>query len=163
MAAANMFLKFEPDIKGDSQQKSYENQIEVTSFEFEVAQRGGFDFAKGGTRSSAELEDLKVSFRMCSASPKIMEYCASGEHLTKATLTCVKASGSKAEKFLEVKLTDIVISGYRTSINGNTDVPVDTVKLNFAQMEKEYFLQDNKGATTSAGKGKWNQQKNSRD
>jgi len=155
---ANMFLKFDPEIKGESPQTGYEGQIEVLDFRFGVVQPGGFDFAKGGTKVQSRLEDLSITFRMCSASPKLMQYSASGKHLTKATLTCLKAAGDKAAKYLEINLTDVVVSSYRTGAGVNDDVPHDSITLNFAKIDKEYFSTDNKGVATSAGKGSWNLQ-----
>jgi len=153
-----MFLKIEPEIKGDSLQKGYENQIEVIDFRFGVTQSGGFDFAKGGTRVNSQLDDLSVMFRMCSASPKLMQYCASGKHLDKATLTCLKAGGDKPAKYSEIILTDVVVSGYRTGAGNGDDIPHETITLNFAKIDQEFFATDNKGVATSAGKGSWNQQ-----
>jgi len=155
---ANMFLKFEPEIKGESSQKGYEGQIEVLDYRFGVVQPGGFMFAKGGTKVNSQLEDLAVTFRMCSASPKLMQYCASGKHLDKATLTCLKAAGDKPAKYLEVKITDVIVSSYRTGAGVQEEIPHETITLNFAQIDKEYFSTDNKGVATSAGKGSWNQQ-----
>jgi type VI secretion system secreted protein Hcp len=155
---ASIFLKFEPEIKGESSQKSYENQIEVLSFNFGVTQTGDFPWAKGGTRGQSTLHDLSVVIRMCSASPKLMQYCASGKHLDKATLTCLKAAGDKAAKYHEIKLTDVIVSGYHTGASDGDGVPQETITLNFAQIDQEYFAQDNKGVATSAAKGSWNQQ-----
>jgi type VI protein secretion system component Hcp len=60
-----LFLKFEPEIKGESSQKGYEGQIEVLDFRFGVSQSGGFSFAKGGTRVQTHAEDMMISFHMC--------------------------------------------------------------------------------------------------
>jgi type VI secretion system secreted protein Hcp len=155
---ANLFLKFEPEIKGESSQKGYEGQIEVTDYRFGVTQTGGFSFAKGGTRVQSHLEDLSVVFRMCSASPKLMQYCATGKHLSKATLTAIRAAGDTPAKYLEIVLTDVVVSGYHTGAGNEQDVPSDVITLNFAKIDQEYFAVDNKGTATSAGKGSWNQQ-----
>jgi len=154
---ATMFLKFDPEIKGNSSAKGYEGQIEVVNYGFGVAQHGGFSFAKGGTRVNANLEDMTVTFRMCSASPKLMQYCSSGKHLTKATLTCVMAGGDKLTKYNEIVLTDVIVSSYRTVADGS-DFPHESISLNFAKVDQEFFATDNQGIATSAGKGSWNQQ-----
>lgn len=155
---ATTFLKFDPEIKGESSAKGYEGQIEVIDYRFGVTQTGGFSFAKGGTRVQSNLEDLTIVFRMCAASPKLMQYCASGKHLTKATLTALKAAGDNPAKYLEITLTDVVVSGYHTGSGNDQDVPHDVISLNFAKIDQEYFATDNKGVATSAGKGTWNQQ-----
>ena len=37
-----------------------------------------------------------------------MEACASGKHYDEAVLTCLRAAGDKAEKYLEITLTDVM-------------------------------------------------------
>ena len=103
------------------------------------------------------LQDLSVSFRQCPASPKLMAHCASGKHLTDATLTCLRASGETAEKYLEIKLTDVVISSYQTG-GSDGDLPIETMTLNFAKIEEEYFKQDDAGVSTSAATASFDQQ-----
>src|SRR3954468_14173133 len=100
--SANYFLKLTPEIKGESKQTSFEDQIEILSFSWGVTQAGGYSYGQGGTSAKANLQDLSVSFRMNPSSPKLMQYCASGKHLDTATLTCLEASGDKAEKYLEI-------------------------------------------------------------
>ncbi len=155
--AANYFLKFTPEIKGESQQQSFEGQIEILSWSWGVSQAGGFSFGEGGTTASANLQDLSVSFRQCPASPKLMVHCASGKHLTNAVLTCLKASGENAEKYLEITLTDVVISSYQTGGSGD-DVPIESMSLNFAEVKEEYFKQDDTGSVSSAAVSSFNQQ-----
>src|SRR4051812_38514625 len=46
--AANIFLKFEPEIKGESKQKGYENQLEILSMSWGCTQAGGFAYSDGG-------------------------------------------------------------------------------------------------------------------
>jgi type VI secretion system secreted protein Hcp len=154
--AANYFLKFTPEIKGESLQKGYEGQIEILSFSWGVSQAGGYSYGSGGTSAKANVQDLSVSFRMCPASPELMQDCASGKHLDTAVLTCLEA-GTTPQKYLEITLTDVVISSYQTGGSGD-DKPIESMTLNFAQIKKEYFKQDDKGIATSAGTGTWNQQ-----
>jgi type VI secretion system secreted protein Hcp len=154
---ANYFLKFDPEITGESMQDSYEGQIEILSYSWGVTQAGGYSYGSGGTSAKANLQDLSVSFRMNPSSPKLMQYCASGKHLNSAVLTCLEASETP-QKYLEITLTDVVISSYQTGGSGD-DKPIESMTLNFAQIKKEYFKQDDQGIVTSAGTGSWNQQK----
>jgi len=154
--AANIFLKFAPEIKGESKQTGYEDQIEILSYSWGVSQAGGYSYGQGGTSAKANLQDLSVSFRQCPASPKVMQYCASGKHLDTATLTCLEASETP-EKYQEITLTDVIISSYQSGGSGD-DKPIESMTLNFAQLKQEYFKQDDKGVVTSAATGQWNQQ-----
>ncbi len=155
--AANYFLKFEPEIKGESKQDGYTGQIEVLSFSWGVSQAGGFAYGTGGTAAKSNLQDLSVSFRQCEASPKLMQKCASGEHIDKATLTCLKSAGDAAQKYLEIELEDVVISSYQTGGSGD-EVPIESMSLNFAKITEKYHVQgDEKGTTKLAGTGVWDQ------
>jgi len=155
--AANIFLKFEPDdtLQGESTQKEYDNQIEILSFSWGVSQAGGFSYGSGGGVSKANIQDLSISFRQCKASPGIMEKCATGDHMDKATLTCLKAGGSQ-EKYLTIEMEDVVISGYSTGGSGD-DMPIESMTLNFAKVTQKYFKQDDSGQASEAGTGTWNQ------
>src|SRR6478609_7263972 len=137
-------------------QTEYEDQIEILSYSWGLTQAGGYSYGSGGTSAKANVQDLSVSFRMCPASPKLMQYCATGKHLDTATLTCLEASETP-QKYLEITLTDVVISSFQTGGSGD-DKPIESMSLNFAQIKKEYFKQDDKGVVTSAGSGQWNQQ-----
>ncbi|HET8654036.1 MAG TPA: type VI secretion system tube protein Hcp [Longimicrobiaceae bacterium] len=153
--AANIFLKFDPELKGESKQKGYDGQIEILSFSWGVSQAGGYSYGTGGGVAKANVQDLSVSFRQCAASPKIMLKCATGEHQNSAVLTCLKAGGEQ-QKYLEITLTDVVISSYQTGGSGD-DVPIESMTLNFAKVKQEYFVQDDLGAVVSAGSGSWDQ------
>jgi len=156
--ASNQFIKFTPDIPGESKQQGFENQLEVLSHSWGVTQAGGFSYGEGGGVAKSNVHDLSISFRHCKASPKLMQYCASGKHLDKVELNCLKAGGDKAQKYQVVVLEDVVISSYQTGASGD-EMPIESISLNAAKVEQEYFAQDDKGITKSAGKGIWDQRK----
>jgi type VI secretion system secreted protein Hcp len=156
--AANHFLKFTPDVNGESKQEGYEGQIEVLSYSWGATQAGGFSFGGGGTVSKANMHDLSISYRQCAATPKLMQYCASGKHLDKAELTSLRAAGDTASKYQVVTLEDVVISSYQSGGSGD-DLPIESVSINYAKVDHEYFKQGDDGTPVSAGKGTWDQRK----
>jgi len=160
--AANVFLKFTPEEKGESKQAGYEGQIEILSFSWGVSQAAGFSYGEGGGVSKANVQDLSVSFRQNPSSPKLMQSCALGKHYDDALLTCLKAAGEGQEKYLEITLTDVIISSYQTGGSGD-DIPIESLSLNFAKVKEEYFKQDDKGVTKSAAIGQYNQQTGKKD
>lgn len=155
--AANYFLKFTPPVEGESEQTGFEGQIEVLSFSWGVSNAGGFAYGGGGGVGKSNLQDLSVSFRHTKASPTLMQHCASGKHLDSATLTCLKAGG-KQEKYLQFTLNDVFISSYQTGGSGD-ELPIESMSLNFDEVEEASFVQDDKGTTKAGPKGKWNQSK----
>jgi type VI secretion system secreted protein Hcp len=155
--AANYFLRFDPKIEGESQQADHEGDLEILSFSWGVSQAGGFAYGSGGTSAKANVQDLSVSFRMCKSSPKLMQSCASGVHFDSATLFCLRATGDgHQEKYLELTMTDVVVSSYQTGGSGD-DMPIESMSLNFVKVKEEYFQEDDTGNVTSAGEGIWNQ------
>jgi type VI secretion system secreted protein Hcp len=157
--AANYFLKFTPEVKGESLQDKFEGQIEILSFSWGVSQAGGFSYGAGGTAAKANVQDLSVSFRLCKASPKLMQYCASGKHLDSALLTCLKSTGdSGQETYQTIELTDVVISSYQTGGSGD-DMPIESMSLNFAKVAQKFFSQDDKGNLVASGEGTYDQLK----
>jgi len=159
--AANYFLKFTPDtdVKGESKQEGFTDQIEILSFSWGVSQAGGYSYGGGGGVAKANVQDLSVSFRQCKASPKLMQHCAAGKHFDTAVLTCMKATGdSGQQKYLEITMTDVVISSYQTGGSGD-DMPIESMSLNFAKVDQKYFAQDDTGATKEAGTGTFDQAK----
>lgn len=155
--AANYFLKFTPEVKGESKQSGFEGQIEILSFSWGVSNAGGYSYAGGGGTAKANLQDMSCSFRACSASPTLMQHCASGKHLDSAKLTCLKAGG-KQEKYLEFELTDVIISSYQTGGSGD-EMPIESMSLNFAKVVQSSYAQDDKGSTKAGPKGTYDQQK----
>ena len=155
--AANYFLKFTPEVKGESKQSEFVDQIEVLSFSWGVSQAGGYSYGSGGTAAKANLQDLSLSFRQCAASPVLMQGCATGKHYDTAVLSCLKSTGDKQQKYLEITLTDVVVSSYQTGGSGD-DMPIESITLNFAKVVEGFYKQDDKGIMTLAETGTWNQQ-----
>jgi type VI secretion system secreted protein Hcp len=154
---ANIFLKFEPDdgLKGESTQSGFEDQIEILSYSWGVSQAGGFAYGTGGGVSKANVHDISLSMRQCAASPVVMENCASGKHLDKATLSCLKAGGSQ-ELYLTIELEDVLISSYQTGGSGD-DIGIESLSLNFSKVTVKYLEQSTDGQTVEKGTGTWNQ------
>jgi type VI secretion system secreted protein Hcp len=155
--SANVFFKLIPEVKGESMQKGYEGQIEVLSWSWGVSNAAGYGYGSGGGVSKANLQDLSITYRMCPASPKLFESCALGKHYDGALLTMLKAAGEGQEKYLEITLTDVVISSYQTGGSGD-DIAIESASFNFAKVKLEYFSQNDQGITKSAGSGQYNQQ-----
>jgi type VI protein secretion system component Hcp len=74
--------------------------------------------------------------------------CATGRHISLATLTCRKAGGFE---FLKIKLSDILVSSYELGahlvdqgfsvLGGHEDSPSDRMSLNFVKIDFLYTVQ----------------------
>ena len=89
------------------------------------------------------------------ASPKLMQACASGEHIKKAVLSCRKA-GKEQQEYLKITLSDMLVSSYQTGGSaGDGVVPNDQIALNYSKIEFEYKEQKADGTLGGAVKGGW--------
>jgi len=151
--AVDMFLKI-TDVKGESKDKTHAGEIEIESFSWGATQLGASSHGTGAGAGKVSMQDFHFVMRNNSSSPTLFLFCANGKHLAKAILTCRKAGG-KQEKFLEVTMSDVLISSYQTGGSGAGEVPMDQISLNYSKIEVDYLAQNAQGITTSAGKKWW--------
>jgi type VI secretion system secreted protein Hcp len=104
----------------------------------------------GGGEGKATFEDLTITKTVDKASPVLMQKCASGAHLPQVTLTVDRPRGNN-QLFLEIKLTDVVISSVAPSGSGN-ELPMEQVSFNYDQIQMKYSPRD--GSTPV--QGSWN-------
>ena len=156
--AVDMYLKI-TDVKGESKDKTHKDEIEIESFSWGASQLGTSSHGTGAGGGKVSMQDFHFVMRNNSASPTLFLFCANGKHLTEAKLTCRKAGG-KQEKFLEVTMSDVLVSSFQTGGSQQGEVPMDQISLNYSKIEVDYLAQDEKGITTSAGKKHWDMKTN---
>jgi type VI secretion system secreted protein Hcp len=156
--AVDMFLKI-TDVKGESKDKQHAGEIEIESFSWGASQLGTSSHGTGAGGGKVSMQDFHFVMRNNSASPTLFLFCANGKHLKEAKLTCRKAGG-KQEKFLEVVMSDVLISSYQTGGSQAGEVPMDQISLNYSKMSVDYFAQTAQGTTASAGKKWWDMKTN---
>jgi type VI secretion system secreted protein Hcp len=99
------------------------------------------------------MQDFHFVMSVNKATPKLMQACATGEHIKKGVLTCRKAGGQQQE-YLKVTFSDLLVSSYQTGGSAGDVVPVDQISLNFSKVEFEYKEQKpdgTLGGTVKAG------------
>jgi len=145
MAAVDYFLKVD-GIDGESQDSKHKGDIDVESFSFGATQTGTHSGGGGGGAGKVSMQDFHFTQKVNKASPKLALACATGQHIKKAVLVARKAGGTQQE-FYKVTFTDLLVSSYQISGSRHGDtVPVDQISLNFAKIEWNYQMQDDKGA-----------------
>lgn len=76
------------------------------------------------------------------SSPKLLNACATGEHFTKAILTC-----RNQQDCLKVTFWDLLVSSFiRGGPEANSAVPIDRVSFKFAKIDLEYGEQKPDGS-----------------
>ena len=145
--AVDMFLKLD-GVDGESLDHKHKGEIEILSFSWGLTNSIG-SATGGGGAGKVKFNEFTIVKMIDSASPKFMERCCQGEHISNGQLTLV-ARGQKGnqEEFLKIKLTDILVSSYQTGgSNQGGIVPMDQVTLNFASVDVTAL--NNRGQATS--------------
>jgi type VI secretion system secreted protein Hcp len=131
-------------LKGESQVKGFEDQIQVLAWSWGLSQTGTTHHGTGGGAGKVNVQDLSFTHFVDTSSPRLVEACCKGTHYDEATLTMRKAGGSPLP-YLTIKLKDIIVTSVSTGGSGGEDQQTENVTLNFAAFEMSYQAQDNKG------------------
>ncbi len=142
--AIDSFLKL-GDLKGESQVKGFEGQIQVLAWSWGMSQSGTTHIGAGGGAGKVSVQDLSFTYYVDSSTPALIQACCTGKHYPEATLVMRKAGGDPLP-YLTIKLTDIIVTSVSTGSSAGEESQTLNVTLNFAAFEVSYQAQDNKGA-----------------
>lgn len=142
--AIDTFLKLGA-LKGESQVKGYEEQIQILAWSWGMSQSGTTHHGTGGGAGKVNVQDLSFTHYVDSSSPPLMLACCKGTHYPEATLTMRKAGGEPLP-YMVIKLKDIIVTSVSGGGSGGEDQQTENITLNFAAFEVSYQPQDNKGA-----------------
>ena len=181
--AVDFFLKID-GIQGESQDDKHKDEIEIDSFSWGATNQGTSAAGGGGGAGKVNIGDFVVVKHVDKSSPKIVEACHAGKHISSAILVCRKQGGGQQE-YLKITLTDVLVSGYDTlsgMVTGRRQhepvrtqsgavataatgalavpIPMERLSLNFGKIEYEYREQDSKGNLAGPVKTGWNVKQN---
>ena len=153
--AYDIFMKLD-DIPGESTDDKHKEWINLLAFSMGVSQMA-VDRSAGsaGGTSRADFQNLAATHRFDKASPKLFEFCATGKHIPTVLVQLHRATGDK-QKYLEYKLTDVVITSVAPAGDGSSDVvPLESFSLDYGKIEITYTATDNKGTAKGDVKAGW--------
>lgn len=142
--AVNAFLQID-DLKGDCVVKGYEDQIQVSSWNWGMSNGGTSHRGGGAGRGRAEIQDFTFVHEIDPATPELMESCMRGKHFDKAVLVVRKAGGKEALDYLTITMEEVLVTNVSTSGVENSDGDLESVTLNFARVEIVYQGQGKDG------------------
>ncbi|MDN5514252.1 type VI secretion system tube protein Hcp [Ectopseudomonas composti] len=135
--AVDIFIKI-GDIKGESQDKTHKDEIEVLNWSWGMSQSGNMHTGTGGGAGKVSIQDLSLTKFVDKASPNLMMHCSSGKHVPKVTLTVRKAGGDSQVEYLIINLEEVLISSLSTGGSGSDDRLIENITLNFAKVTVDY-------------------------
>jgi type VI secretion system secreted protein Hcp len=126
-------------VKGESTTKHATNLIELLGFSVGVSMPQT-NVTGGSTRihgSRPRFSDLTITKKLDIATPTLHLKCSNGENIKSATLR-VYANTEATEEVYRIKIEDVVVSGARLG-SGGSDLPLETISLNFAKIEYTFI------------------------
>jgi type VI secretion system secreted protein Hcp len=132
-------------IKGESQDAKHKDEIDVLSWSWGVSQSGIGGHGGGGGAGKASFHDFNFTHHVDKASPLVMKACATGQHLSDATIT-VRKAGKGQQEYLIIKMTDILVTSVSTSVSAEGGTTIESVVLAFAKVDLEYKPQKPDGS-----------------
>ena len=153
MAQADMFLKLAP-IKGEAQDKTHQDQIEVLSWNFGASQSGSAHGGTGSGTGKVQIQDLTVTHYLDTASTDLLKYLTTGKHIPEGLLTVRKAGGTHLE-YLKIKMEQVMITHISNGGGHGQDRITENFTLNFRKFTQTYTPQDDKGNPGAASTFSW--------
>jgi type VI secretion system secreted protein Hcp len=150
------YIKFENIKKGDSKAKGHEGDkgwIEIQSIQFGASRNITTRAGASSTReaSAPHISEIVITKVMDSTSTGLFQEAVIGK-AGKAEIDLCTTHAEKLENYLQVTLTNVLISSYNVS-HGGDGRPSESVTLNFTKIEIKYTPYDDKhvaGTPTSA-------------
>jgi type VI secretion system secreted protein Hcp len=141
--ARDFLLKMEPQLKGESKQKGFEDWIEIDSWSWAVSNSGAGGRGFGQSQGKANFNDFHFTKQVDKATVELMLVCANGKHFDKATLVCRRA-GETPQTYQTVIFHDVFMSSFTPGGGGGDNVS-ESISFNFSKVEMEYQPMDNLG------------------
>lgn len=146
--AQDIFLKIN-GIDGESQDFAHKNEIEVSSWSWQVSQPSAMHSGSGGGAGKASVDDLAFLHDIDRASPNLMKYCLTGKHIPEATLRVRKAGGNPLE-FLTITMNDVIVTSVQPCGGSGSGSAQELVHLSFSKVTQEYVVQNAQGGSGGA-------------
>jgi type VI secretion system secreted protein Hcp len=109
--ASDAYLRFD-GIKGESQDHAHKEWIEISGVRWAIQQPKSATASTAGGHTAERAELSEVSFeKLCDlSSPILMQTCAMGKTIPKATLEFMRADGDgNPIKYFEIELDNVLI------------------------------------------------------
>lgn len=159
--AVDSFVQF-TDIPGESTDDGHADWCELGSFSQGVHQPTSATSSSvgGGSAERCEHSPFRIEMKIDKAYPKLAEACSSGQHIPEVIVECCRAGGDKL-KYLEIKMTDVVLGDVEITGFKEADVPTISVAIKYGKIVWTYTEQDKaKGGAKGNVGGGWDLEKN---
>lgn len=147
--AFDAFLKID-GIPGESTDDKHKDWIEIVSYGHGVTQQVSETACSAGGASAgrADFNDFTLTKLVDKASPKLFEACCTGKHIKEIVIEVCR-SGTDKQKFLEIRMEQVLISRYDHDGGESKDFPTERVTFNSGMLKMTYSQQKRADGTLS--------------
>ncbi|RMC35427.1 Hcp family type VI secretion system effector [Paracoccus alkanivorans] len=153
--AVDIFLKLSNSIRGESQDETHRDEIDVLAWNWGLTQSGTTHIGSGGGGGKVNVQDITLTKYVDLATNDLIKRCTSGEHIESGELIVRKSGGNTPVEYFRIKMENIMITSYNTGgAKDGLDRIQETLTLNFRKFASTYTLQEESGAAgaeTTAG------------
>jgi type VI secretion system secreted protein Hcp len=153
------FLDLE-GIEGEAQDAQYKDKIEIQSVSFGAVNNSSFAQGTGAGIGKGRIQNISFSKFCDKASMKLWERTVNGKAINSGKLTLLKMSGETKLPYLELDLTNAVVTSWQSSARGDGQLPMETFQLSFVKVQTEYAPQGNDGDASGKIGFAWDTQAN---
>jgi type VI secretion system secreted protein Hcp len=139
--AFDAFLKID-GIPGESTDDKHKDWLEILSFNHQLDQPASATASSSGGATAERVNHgtFNVVHLYDRSSPKLADAVCRGTHIKEVTLELCRAGGDK-QRYLEVKLEQVVISHLSTRGDGGGSFPVEVVSFSYGKIKWTYTQQ----------------------
>lgn len=101
------------DIKGESKRAEHEDEIDVHSIKWSVAQQSSANLGSGRSRGRAQVSDITVRKFTDAASPYLALAVMKAKSIPEIVIMARKDSGDAHLDYLKITLTNAAVSGFQ--------------------------------------------------
>ncbi|MDR0564589.1 MAG: type VI secretion system tube protein Hcp, partial [Azoarcus sp.] len=137
--AFDAFLKID-GIPGESLDDKHQDWIEILSYHHGLIQPASATASSAGGASAERVTfgPFSITKQVDKATPKLFEAGCTGKHIKEITLEVCR-SGSDKQKYLEIKMEQVLISAYNHE--GGGDFPVESISFTPGRFKIVYSQQ----------------------
>ena len=141
--AFDAFLRLD-DVTGESKDDTHKDEMEILSDSWGMSQSGTTHSGPGGGAGKVSVNDLSLVKYVDKASPILMQFCATGQHIATGQLTIRKAGATPVE-YLKLEMKEIIVTSVQFGGSTDSDRMTESISLNFAEFTLTYTPQKDDG------------------
>lgn len=157
----DIYVKFTPDVKGESRDGSFKGQLEVTSWQHLIRQPKSATASTAGGHTAERCEHGEMIFTkdIDSTSPVLWEHCSAGKTFDEVEINFMRASGDNRINYLQIRLKHVLISSVTPSVVSE-GLPTEAFGLKYAAVKWIYTQQGIDGKVQPKVEKNWSLSQN---